>query len=415
MRPQFHFTAHTGWINDPHGITARDGGYDVFYQYVPGSTEWAPNCHWGHARGTDLLSLVEREPAIYPGDGDDGIWTGSLVPGAEPGSARIFYTSVSVDDVTIGRVRVAHPADGSWDVWTKEEGVLVEAPPGLELVGYRDPFLRRDPDGWRMFLGAGDTDGRALALSYISPDLATWTYEGIALERNTAEREPVWAGAMWECPQIVDIGDRAVMISSAWDRDVLNYAAYAVGRYDRGRFEAESWGRLTYGPSFYAPSFFRDADGRPAISLWMRGIDDLDAGWAGAHSVPYVLDLDGDVLVARPHPDLERYRGPVSVDGVVTGTAADVLWTGAGSLTIGSGDRTLATAESRGGDIVVTVGDDSWTLPRDRPDIRFVIDAGSLEVSSDHGVLGLPVPPPADGLSIIGEGITVYGLVRDGG
>jgi beta-fructofuranosidase len=55
MRPQFHFTARTGWINDPHGVTARDGRYDVFYQYVPGQTEWGPNCHWGHARGDDLF------------------------------------------------------------------------------------------------------------------------------------------------------------------------------------------------------------------------------------------------------------------------------------------------------------------------------------------------------------------------
>jgi hypothetical protein len=36
MRPEFHFTAEQGWINDPHGITVRDGVYHAFYQYVPG-------------------------------------------------------------------------------------------------------------------------------------------------------------------------------------------------------------------------------------------------------------------------------------------------------------------------------------------------------------------------------------------
>jgi beta-fructofuranosidase len=413
MRPQFHFTADSGWINDPHGITARDGGYDVFYQYVPQRTEWAPHCHWGHAHGTDLLSLTEREPAILPGEGDDGIWTGSLV--RLPEGDRVFYTSVSIDDVAIGRVRVARPIDDSWDSWAKQDGVLVEAPTNLDLVGYRDPFLRRDSDAWRMFLGAGDTTGRALALSYTSPDLETWTYEGVALERNTAEREPVWAGAMWECPQIVDIGDRAVMISSAWDRDVLNYAVYAVGRYERGRFHAESWGRLTYGPSYYAPSFFRDAAGRPAISLWMRGVDDLDAGWAGAHSVPYLLELDGDVLVARPHPDLERYRGPVAPDGVVAVTAADAWWAGTGTLLIRSGDRILASATACEGEIAVDVAGQTWILPRGTAAVRLVVDAGTLEVSSDRGLLGLAIPAPSDGIAIIGEGVTVYGLVRDSG
>ena len=40
MRPRFHFTAERGWINDPHGITARDGEYHSFFQYVPDSTVW---------------------------------------------------------------------------------------------------------------------------------------------------------------------------------------------------------------------------------------------------------------------------------------------------------------------------------------------------------------------------------------
>ncbi|RZI88018.1 MAG: glycoside hydrolase family 32 protein, partial [Microbacterium sp.] len=79
MRPAVHFTPTSGWVNDPHGITARNGRYDVFFQYVPESTEWAPDCHWGHAAGPDLLSLRERAVALAPGEGDDGIWTGSIV------------------------------------------------------------------------------------------------------------------------------------------------------------------------------------------------------------------------------------------------------------------------------------------------------------------------------------------------
>src|SRR3712207_5423471 len=111
------------------------------------------------------------------------------------------------------------------------------------------------------------------------------------------------------------VGGRHVLITSVWEDDVLHHAGYAVGRYDEGRFTAESWGRLTYGPSYYAPSFFRDADGRPCLTFWMRGVADPAAGWASAHSVPHVLSLDGDTLVAVPHPDLERYRGDPVADG----------------------------------------------------------------------------------------------------
>ena len=81
MRPAVHFTPVSGWVNDPHGITARDGGYDVFFQYVPDAQAWAPNCHWGHATGADLLSLQERAVALAPGDGDDGVWGGVVVVG----------------------------------------------------------------------------------------------------------------------------------------------------------------------------------------------------------------------------------------------------------------------------------------------------------------------------------------------
>ncbi len=413
MRPEFHFTAASGWINDPHGITPRDGGYDVFYQYVPGQTVWGPNCHWGHARGIDLLSLIEHEPAILPGDGDGGIWTGSLV--RDSSGDRIFYTSVDTEDVVVGRVRVATPADASWDSWVKGDFVA-DAPSGFDLLGFRDPFVRKDPDAWRMFLGAGDADGRALALSYVSPDLENWAYEGVALERSTTEHEPTWAGAMWECPQIFEVDDRFVMLSSAWDRDVLNYAAYAVGSYDRGVFTAENWGRLTYGPSYYAPSFFRDADGRPAITLWMRGIDDVDEGWAGAHSIPYLLTLEGDVLVAKPHPDLEVYRASTPESGDVAGSAADIAWSGEGRLSIHSGDRAIVEIDSIDGGIAVTVSSDTWQLPRSAadPEVRVIVDAGALEISTTLGLLGLAIQGPVDGLQISGDGVTAHALVRAG-
>ena len=412
MRPQFHFTAQAGWINDPHGITYRNGGYDVFFQYVPGQTVWGPNCHWGHARGVDLFSLVERGPAILPGDGDGGIWTGSLVTAGS--AAQIFYTSVSLPDVTIGKVRVATATDDSWDTWTKGETVI-EAPEGMDLVGFRDPFIRQDADVWRAFLGAGSTAGDALALSYVSKDLQKWSYEGVALSRPSSERDPVWMGAMWECPQIFDLDGRHVMLSSAWDRDVLNYAGYAVGHYENGRFEPEAWGRLTFGPSYYAPSFFRDAEGRACTTFWMRGIDDLDAGRAGAHSIPYVLSLRDDVLVATPHPDLGAYHGPVSPDGRIAGAAADINWSGVGKLSVSSGVTSLFDLEGAGDTIIVTVGDHSTELPRCLTDVRVVIDATALEVITDRGVFAQAIPAPSVGLNIVGGGVSARELRRSAG
>lgn len=386
MRPQFHFSAKSGWINDPHGITWRDGEYHAFFQYVPDSTVWAPNCHWGHAVGRDLFSLTELPVAIAPGEGDDGIWTGSLVTD-DTGATRIFYTSTVQPDIGIGRVRVATPDDEKWISWTKGD-VVAEAPSELDVIAYRDPFVVKEPQGWRMFLGAGLADGTATVLSYRSDDLDEWSYEGIALERSTHEREPVWMGALWECPQIIEVDGRHVMVSSVWDDDVLYYAGYAVGSYRDGVFTAESWGRLTYGPSLYAPSFFTDAAGRPCLTFWMRGVADPIAGWASVHSVPYVLSLDGERLVATPHADLERYRGAVSAAGV-DGPAADIVWSPApeGELTV---DAVGLVVKAASDELTLCVGDGQWTMPY-RGEVRIVVDGPAVEVSSAGGVFALAV------------------------
>ena len=413
MRPRFHFTAERGWINDPHGITARDGEYHSFFQYVPDSTVWAPNCHWGHAKGADLFSLAELPIALAPGEGDDGIWTGSLVTD-DDGSTRIFYTATTQPDIGIGRVRVATPDDEGWIAWTKG-AVVAEAPAELDIIAYRDPFVVKEHDGWRMFLGAGLADGTATALSYRSADLTDWEYEGIALQRSTHEVDPVWMGALWECPQIIEVAGRHVMVSSVWDDDVLHYAGYAVGRYADGVFTAEAWGRLTYGPSYYAPSFFRDADGRPCLIFWMRGVADLETGWASAHSVPHVLTLDGDRLIATPHPDLDSYRAEAVADGRIASLAGNVLWSPAPSdeLQISSAGGPVATLRVAGGELAVQVGSEQWAMPV-TGDIRVLLDGPVLEVSSSAGMLGAAIAPLGDDLVLDGaEGrLEVHELVR---
>ena len=91
MRPAFHFTPAAGWINDPHGLRHHNGEYHVFFQHLPGRTEWSEEIHWGHAKGPDLLSLEELPVAISPGDGDGGIWTGSLVVDDDGRCAHLLH------------------------------------------------------------------------------------------------------------------------------------------------------------------------------------------------------------------------------------------------------------------------------------------------------------------------------------
>lgn len=407
VRPSLHFTPASGWINDPHGITARQNGYDVFFQHVPGQTTWGPNCHWGHATGPDLLTLTEGPIAIAPGDGEDGVWTGSIV--GTGSDVRAFYTATSAPDFGIGRVRVATPSDATWRVWRKGD-VVVEAPADLDLVAYRDPFIRRDGDTWRMFVGAAGRDGAAMALSYTSDDLDTWTYDGVALQRPSTERHPVWMGALWECPQVFDLDEQAVMLSSVWDADVLHYAGYALGSFTSGRFDAREWGRLTWGDSLYAPSLFTDAQGRQAVTFWLRGVE--GDGWAGAHSVPYRVGIRRGRLVAYPHPDVAQHRTELRADGAVAGLAADIEWDGGeGFLTISSGATVLISFARADDNIVATTESSRTTFPVDGS-LRIIVDGPIVEASSDAGVYAAAVRPGGADLQVRATtgGLRVHGL-----
>lgn len=412
MRPQFHFTPRSGWINDPHGITFHGGRYHTFFQYVPDSDEWRPNCHWGHAVGEDLFTLEERAVALAPGDGDDGIWTGSVhLPDADdPLSARAYYTSVSVPDFAIGRVRVARPLDEEWTDWEKGDTVLAGPPESIGARAFRDPFLVTGER--RALVGAALEDGVAAAVAFAIDDDSDWAPVGIAASRPSSDRDGVWMGAMWECPQLVRVSpDRDVLLTSVWDDDVLHYAGYGVGEWNGETFAADSWRRLSYGPSYYAPSTFVDDAGRAAVIFWMREIQAPDRSWTGAHSIPYLIDPTAEGISLRPHPDLRKYR-VFSASGWVEGSSAEIEWAPRtdGSLRLDIGTPLEVSRRPEG--VVVAYGDESWTLPPSAGLISVIVDAMVVEVIAETGILGFPVDSVSHVRLRSGDGTRVWRLRR---
>ena len=413
-RPQLHFTAESGWINDPLGLTYSDGRYHLFFQYVPGSTAWAAGCHWGHATSSDLVSWREHPPALAPGEGDDGVWSGSIA--VRDGSAALFYTSVAGSDLGMGRVRVATPIDASWDVWRKGP-IVAEAPADLGAVAFRDPFVFRDGDGWRMLVGVA-LPGRAAAAAFRSPDLATWRYDGLAAERSSLDRDPVWTGALWECPQLFSIDGRHVLLVSVWADEVLHHVAYGVGSYADGRFTARSWGRLTQGSSYYAPCFFRDRDGSPSLIFWMRGVQDVASGRTGALSVPHRVRLAGDRLVIEPHPDLLAYGAPLAAAPqlrVPEPGAYLIRWDAAEArrLRIARAGRVVAELYDVPDALEIRTEDEPVTLAGGAGPVTLVVDGPCLEICTNAGAVavGSAVGEPGD-LEISGTDYRIWRLSR---
>lgn len=396
-RPQVHFTPASGWVNDPLGLTHHDGEYHLFFQHVPGTTRWATEQHWGHATSTDLVRWTEHAPALSPGDGDDGVWSGSLVAPADGRPAMIFYTSVSGPDTHVGRARVARAADRGWTSWRKDD-VVATLPEGLTAVAYRDPQVLHDGTSWLMLLGAGLADGTATALAYRSDDLETWTYDGPLLSRHRSVTEPLWTGDAWECPQLVRVGDRWALVVSVWEPHRPRDQVYAIGDLVGGRLMVDAWHPLTAGLCHYAGSAFTDADGRPGLIHWLRGVADPGGTWAGAHSVPHVLEPHGGRLAARPHPALAAARsGPGRTVGASTpsGAAVDVEWAVDGertaTLTVRDDVGPLLTLTADDGALALRTGAGTTAAPFAGGRVRVLVDGPTLEVFTDDGVLGAPL------------------------
>jgi len=400
-RPALHFTARQGWINDPLGLTYHDGRYHLFFQYLPGQSTWSPDCRWGHAVSEDLLEWTEREPILQPGDGDDGCWSGSLVlPGTGP--PTIFYTSVQLDNLDIGRIRTAWPDDTTWNSWRKGPVVAGVQPPDNAIV-FRDPHVTRDSDRWRMLVGSGRNDGTATALAYTSSDLANWVFGGEFASRSCAEREPVWTGTVWECPQLIRLGDKYALTFAVWEPWIPHYQAYAIGRLVARRFTIESWGRLSYGDAYYAGAAFTDVDGRPGLTYWLRGVADRHQRWTGAHSLPHLIRLDNDDrLIAVPHPNLAKRRGaPVLLTSHTPTPAplpgtADIEWSFPpdrdANLTIRSTDGApVVDVSADHHQIRIAIADKVWAMPLS-VDLRLIIDGPVLEVFGGGGVFAAAIP-----------------------
>lgn len=63
--PVFHMHTPIGWMNDPNGFSRFDGGYHLFFQYHPYSTQWGP-MHWGHYITRDFVKWELRPCAMAP-------------------------------------------------------------------------------------------------------------------------------------------------------------------------------------------------------------------------------------------------------------------------------------------------------------------------------------------------------------
>ena len=307
LRPIYHVTASSRFINDPNGPVYFAGEYHIFFQHLP---FWGDSVHnkpvWGHAASKDMVHWYHLPIALAPTPGtydSEAIASGSCV--IHNGVPTIIYTGVNPQTQCLAM------SYDSLRTWTKDpSNPVLSAPPSLEGMrdGFRDPYVWREGDKWRMLVGSAFQKTGGTVLLYESGDLHKWEFLG-----------PLCTGMgelciQWECPTFFLLGNKHVLIVSPLYSNQPGLRAmvkYSAGTYTNNRFTPGVWKPVDLGgPTvYYAPNSFMDPAGRRILWGWIMADRPPQAGWWGSLSIPRVVTLgdDGD-LRYEPIPELRELR-----------------------------------------------------------------------------------------------------------
>lgn len=312
----FHVLPPHGLLNDPNGLVHFKGLTHIFFQWNTEGTDHSYKA-WGHAVTEDFAHYTYYEPALLPDAPYDknGCYSGSALVHEE--KLYLFYTG-NVKNAD-GERESYQCAAVSEDGFTfKKLGPVIGEVPGY-TAHVRDPkVFRGDLGEFYMVLGAQREDLTGDTILYKSSDLQNWQLLGSLLE----EREEL--GYMWECPDLVRIGNRDVFLFSPQGLQEDGYrfrnifqTGYYTGRFEAERFQKDknSFDELDRGFEFYAPQTFDMPDGRVLLLGWMgtmekekeEALPTMREGWVHHLTIPRELRVNAEGKVLQT-PALELMR-----------------------------------------------------------------------------------------------------------
>ena len=301
LRPKFHITAPSNWINDPNGIIKFNGQYHVFYQHHPFGLTWGP-MHWGHVVSDDLLHWKHLPIALTPGDefDKDGCFSGSSI--VKDGRLYVFYTGFIFDEdpeKIIQQQCLAYSDDG---VNFVKAGLIIgkdNLPEGFASNDFRDPCVYLENDKYVMLVAARRIDGRGNILRYESKDLLHWIYVSEILPNDSE-------GVMIECPDYVQ--DLNLLTYCEQFQPVKGYlhhnihsSFWKVGEFVDNQFVSRKDGMIDYGFDFYAPQIIKGDNVLIAwMDMWDRNNPSEKYGFAGSLTIPRRVEVVDDELIQTP-------------------------------------------------------------------------------------------------------------------
>ena len=414
-RQLYHIQPITGLSSDPNGFALHQGVWHLCYQWCPWGAVHGLK-YWYHVTSPDLIHWTNAGIGLAPDRDYDN-------KGAHSGSA------ISVGDKLYFYYTGNH-RDENWvrTPWTcaaflNAEGKLEKLPE--PLFGPRDDHSehQRDPkvvwnaekQKYYIFIGAQTLDKRGCVLIYESGQpLEGWRFAG---ELKVPGYESF--GGMWECPYIVNISGRDVLIFSPQYTTLpgrgnsTNHNVYFIGKmdYDSLTFTPDGgYHFLDFGFDFYAAQGAANVgDPDKAILVGWIGLPDNhypteEEDWEGSMSLPRELRVRDGKLLQTPITGIEQLRGeelmpdgtlPAACELEVKVPAGDFdlnLFTradGSGGLRLHyDAEKKVCTFDRSGMDKRFNTNVfEILDLPLDRPleELRIFVDRSSAELFLNGG------------------------------
>ena len=319
-RQTYHVQPVTGLSSDPNGFVQHDGFWHLFYQWCPWGAVHGLK-YWYHVTSEDLIHWENAGVGLRPDSFYDnkGNHSGSAI--SADGELYFFYTGNHRDE---NWVRTPYTcaaylgADG--------KPVKLSEP----LFGPRDDYSehQRDPkviwneekQCYYILIGAQTLDKKGTILIYQSEKLLEgWTFRG---QLHVVGYEDF--GGMWECPYIVNISGKDLLIFSPQytklpgRAESTNHNVYFIGKmdYDTLTFTPDSdYQYLDFGFDFYAAQGAANVgDPDKAILISWIGLPDNHyptepEEWEGSMTLPRELRIRDGRLIQTPISGIEALRG----------------------------------------------------------------------------------------------------------
>ena len=318
-RQHYHVQPITGLSSDPNGFALHKGVWHLCYQWCPWGAVHGLK-YWYHTTSRDLVRWENAGIGLKPDCFYDnrGTHSGSAI--SQGDDLYFFYTGNHRDEDWIRTPYTCAAVLGADNTLRKLPEPLF-GPRDSHSEHQRDPKVVWNPEKQKyyIFIGAQTKDLRGCVLVYESAELLSgWHFAG---QLKVPGYESF--GGMWECPYIVNISGRDVLIFSPQYTKLpgrgesTNHNVYLIGRmdYDTLTFTPDGeYRHLDYGFDFYAAQGAANVgDPDKAILIAWIGLPDNhypteEEDWEGSLSLPRELHIRDGKLLQTPIPAVESLR-----------------------------------------------------------------------------------------------------------